>query len=274
LGAAWADTLVHPSVTRDGRPIRYALGISVDRYRGTREWSHSGATGGYRTFLARYPELGRLSIAVLCNSADADPTALTRAIVDSLHPGLAPTPVLDTIVSDGVQGARWAGRWRAQGTNQFMRAAVENGRLRLAGTPVLAARTGGYLLGTGGRRLVEAAVDKAGRPSRALMIGVEQDTTILERVADPVVSAAELASFAGRYRNDEVDATYDVRVEQDRLKVVIRSGLVSTLEPVYRDGFESPELDNVFFTRDAKGRVTALHLANGRMWDLVFARVR
>jgi hypothetical protein len=28
----------------------------------------------------------------------------------------------------------------------------------------------------------------------------------------------------------------------------------------------------VWFTRDAKGRVTALHIGGGRMWDLVVPR--
>jgi CubicO group peptidase (beta-lactamase class C family) len=274
LGTAWADTLVHQSRTRDGRIIRYALGITVDRYRGTREWSHGGATGGYRTFLARFPDLNRLSIAVLCNAADADASGLVHAIVDSLHPELAPRPALDTVAAEAASLDGWAGRWLMRGANLFALATVEKGRLRMAGAPAIPARAGGLYLGTGGQRVVPLDRGGDGRPRRAMIIGVEQDTTIIERVADPDTSAAALGALVGRYRNDEVDTTYEVRLERGVLKVVMRAGLVATLEPTYRDGFESPDLDNVFFTRDAKGRVTALHLASGRMWDLVFTRLR
>lgn len=274
LGAAWADTIVQPSRTRSGRPIRYALGISVDRYRGTREWSHSGATGGYRTFLARYPDLDRLSIAVLCNAADADPTALAHAIVDSMNPSL-PAPVSrlrDTVALTADVQSKWAGRWRARGVNQFTMIDVGQGRLRVAGAPASVSSSGALLIGSGAQRLVPASGDATGGAGTAYLIGVEQDTIVIERVADPDSSAAALRAFVGRYRSDEVDATYEVRLDGSALHLVVRPGVVTALQPIYRDGFDSPELDNVFFTRDRRGRVTALHVAGGRAWDVVFTR--
>jgi CubicO group peptidase (beta-lactamase class C family) len=274
LGAAWADTLVHPSRTKSGRPIRYALGITVDRYRGTREWSHGGATAGYRTFLARYPDLDRLSIAVLCNAGDADAAGLVHAIVDSLHPSLpVATLAMDTIAMSQSVREAWVGRWRARDVNLFAPASVDGGRLRIAGAVARATSSGVILLGSGGQRLVEAAKGVDGRPTRAFMIDVEQDTTVLERVADPDTSAGALAAFVGRYRSEEIGVTYDVQREAGRLRVTIRPGMITTLEPLYRDGFGSSELDNVFFTRDGRGRVTAMHVASSRAWDVVFTRV-
>jgi CubicO group peptidase (beta-lactamase class C family) len=273
LGRAWADTIVQPSRTKSGRPFRYALGISVDRYRGTREWSHSGATGGYRTFLARYPELDRLSVAVLCNAADADATALAHAIVDSLHPSL-PAPhnrLRDTVALSAAMQTAWAGRWRARGANQFTLMFVERGQLRVAGVPAFATAGSELLLGSGGQRLVPTALS-GDRPLTAYLIGVEQDTTVLERVADPDTAQAALRAFVGLYRSDEIGVTYTVRLDGNTLRLIVRPGVETSLEPSYRDGFESPELDNVFFTRDRRGRVEALHVASGRAWDVVFTR--
>jgi CubicO group peptidase (beta-lactamase class C family) len=273
LGRAWADTIVQPSRTKSGRPIRYALGISVDRYRGTREWSHSGATGGYRTFLARYPELDRLSVAVLCNAADADAAALAHAIVDSLHPSL-PAPLnrlRDTVTLTASAQSAWSGRWRARGSNAFTPIGGERGRLRVAGAPAFATPAGELLVGSGAQR-VALATGSIDRPQTAYLIGVEQDTTVLERVADPDTAQAALRAFVGLYRSDEIDATYDVRLDGSALQLVVRPGVVTTLLPTYRDGFASPELDNVFFTRDRRGRVVAMHVASGRAWDVVFIR--
>jgi CubicO group peptidase (beta-lactamase class C family) len=272
LGAAWADTLVHRSRTRSGREIHYGLGISNERYRGTTEYSHSGATGGYRTFLARYPELGRLSIAVLCNAAAADPTALTHALVDGLHPELPRVALADTLVADSADAERWTGGWRARGPNAFTRATRVRGRLWWGGVALRPAGNGVWANASGTMRLVPQGT-AGGVVSRGFLIGREQDTTVVERTMPADTGRAALAPYAGVYRNAEIDATYVVTIDDAVLRVRLRPGRTVPLTAAYRDGFESAELGDLFFTRDTKGRVTALHVANGRMWDLMFERV-
>jgi CubicO group peptidase (beta-lactamase class C family) len=66
----------------DGRPHDYAFGLYVRPYRGVREVSHSGSTAGYRAFLTRYPDQ-HLSVAVLCNAGDANPTQYAHAVAES-----------------------------------------------------------------------------------------------------------------------------------------------------------------------------------------------
>ena len=66
----------------DGRPHDYAFGLYVRPYRGVREVSHSGATAGYRAFLSRYPDQ-HVSVAVLCNAGDANPTQYAHAVAES-----------------------------------------------------------------------------------------------------------------------------------------------------------------------------------------------
>ena len=69
-GPALLREQVRPGRLTSGREIEYAAGLSVSRYRGVPEVSHSGATAGYRAFLTRYPDQG-LTVAVLCNHAGA-----------------------------------------------------------------------------------------------------------------------------------------------------------------------------------------------------------
>ncbi|MGQ0642733.1 MAG: serine hydrolase domain-containing protein [Gemmatimonadaceae bacterium] len=69
-----AGLLDKPELTRllqtqgkltDERTIDYALGLTITELRpGVREISHGGSTAGYRTFLARYPDAQRLSVAL------------------------------------------------------------------------------------------------------------------------------------------------------------------------------------------------------------------
>lgn len=66
---------------RDGSPMEYGLGLRVESYRGLRLISHSGGIGGFGTQMLRFPER-RFSAICLCNTGDANPTALTRRIAD------------------------------------------------------------------------------------------------------------------------------------------------------------------------------------------------
>ena len=68
-------------VLNDGKPVTYALGLVVDRYRGARRVAHGGSWAGFRAQLTRFPDLGT-SIIVLCNLAEAGPGALAARVAD------------------------------------------------------------------------------------------------------------------------------------------------------------------------------------------------
>ena len=76
-GEALVKALQTPATLSNGKTIAYAFGLTVDTFDGLREVSHGGSTGGYRTWIGRYPDRA-VSIAVMCNSAQADPTQLGR----------------------------------------------------------------------------------------------------------------------------------------------------------------------------------------------------
>jgi CubicO group peptidase (beta-lactamase class C family) len=65
----------------DGRPLDYAFGLSIKKYRGRLIVSHNGEFGGYRAERLQMPEL-RLGVVCLCNTSEADPGKLAREVVD------------------------------------------------------------------------------------------------------------------------------------------------------------------------------------------------
>jgi CubicO group peptidase (beta-lactamase class C family) len=272
-----SDSLVRRMRLTSGLEIRYALGLIVNEYRGLRELSHSGSTAGYSTFLARYPERDHLSIAVLCNAAGAPATAYTHALVDALVPGLPAPPRPDTVAVDLPSLLRWRGIYRDTRTNTTRQLDTLQGRLRVmtagggAGATVQALRDGTMLLG-GAPARPETGPD--GRVTAFLQPTGDGDSVRFVRVADTrwVPAAAELAALAGRYRNDEIGATYTVAVANGRLTVSPRPGAVDTLVPTYRDAFDMRG-GSAWFTRDRRGRVTALHFGSARAWDFVSVRV-
>jgi CubicO group peptidase (beta-lactamase class C family) len=88
LGAQVTAALQHPASLRDGQPIGYARGLTVGTWLGTPEVAHSGATAAYRTWLGRYPQ-AQLSLALLCNAADAESVTLAHSVAKLFLPAQA-----------------------------------------------------------------------------------------------------------------------------------------------------------------------------------------
>jgi CubicO group peptidase (beta-lactamase class C family) len=84
-------------------------------------------------------------------------------------------------------------------------------------------------------------------------------------------NATDLAAYAGTYYSPDVETTFQVSVANDTLTLFRRPAARFALRPVSRDTFGGFN-DRVWFTRDASGRVTALHVAGGRAYDVVFER--
>lgn len=69
-----------------GKPVFYGFGWFLDPYKGHARIWHSGTTSGFRTVIDRFTR-ERLSIVILSNRTDLDPTSLALHIADIFLPG-------------------------------------------------------------------------------------------------------------------------------------------------------------------------------------------
>ncbi|MDQ8155093.1 MAG: serine hydrolase [Gemmatimonadota bacterium] len=269
---AVSDSLLSRATLTSGRTIPYAMGMINGTYRGTPEWQHSGSTAGYSTFLARYPNAG-LSIAVLCNAAGAPATSYVRQLADALIPELAPPAAFDTATADPNRVARYVGLYRDDRTHDITELFLERGQLRVRGGAVLRAlRDGDFLMGAASRVRVITAAD--GAPSGLRILAPDGDTLTSTFVASSrwKPTEAQLQSLAGRWHQPEIDATWTTALEKGTLVLRLRPGTQTVLVPTGVDAFEAGPYGVIWFARDKKGNVTALHVGAGRVWDLVFTR--
>jgi hypothetical protein len=84
-------------------------------------------------------------------------------------------------------------------------------------------------------------------------------------------NAGDLEAYAGSYYSSDVETAFEVSVANGALTLFRRPAMRAVLRPASTDTF-SGFSDRVWFTRDASGRVTALHVAGGRAYDVVFDR--
>lgn len=288
LGASVVDSLERQAVLTSGRRIQYAMGLRVGEYRGQREIAHSGSTGGYSTYLTRFPEHG-VSVAVLCNYAGAPATAFARQMAEPLLPGLAAVSRPDTVPTNPAAAAKLAGVYRSTRTHEPLfvgnvgaagrggagtaPSGVQQGGAGRGGAAPRALADGNWLIGNT-RALFEVNDDGSPRGLRTILADGDTVAYVYAGAGRWSPTSAQLAEFEGAYRSDEVGATYVARVQDGRLVLTLRAAVRRTLTPVYADAFAADGgMGTVWFTRDAQGRIDAMHTGAARVWDLRFRRL-
>jgi CubicO group peptidase (beta-lactamase class C family) len=270
---AGLDTLETRGVLTSGRRIEYALGLMVGDHRGVREIAHSGATAGYRAYLARYPDAG-LSVALLCNAGNGDPGALALRtaelyLADRMSDA-AEAPASAPYAIAAAELERRAGLFRDRRTGAPLLVRMADGRLRTStGAELLPVAPADFRLSSGAGRLeFTDAPDGLVRVVRP-----DGDTLLYEPAPAPDTSAAALAAYAGEYYGDEAQAAYTVEVANGRLLLRQRPDRTIPLLPAYADGFAGPGGAVVRFIRGADGRVEAFTITLERVRRLRFDRV-
>ncbi|MGH8242122.1 MAG: serine hydrolase domain-containing protein [Steroidobacteraceae bacterium] len=251
-------------VLANGSETGYAYGLATGHYKGLEELRHSGTTGSYRAYLARYPDQ-RLSIAVLCNAGNNVPRQSLHAIADlyladALNPDPPPKPAaLFEAELDALTGL-----YRNTERGDTFRIERAGEVLRLGDDTPLIAVTPRRL--TDGDELV-IDLDDSGRGSIEDGSGAPIP---IERVAQAQPSAAELEEYAGDYSSDEAEARLTARVRDGVLELTQRPASVYPLTPLYAGAFDS-EIGTIIF-RSNHGCVTELSVVQDRVWDLRFRR--
>jgi CubicO group peptidase (beta-lactamase class C family) len=270
---AGLDTLETRGVLSNGRRIDYALGLGIGDFRGLREVSHSGATAGYRAYLARYPETG-VSVALLCNAGNANPGLATRTAAlfmeDRLGPEGGPDPI-PAVAVEASELERHTGLYRNRRTGAPLRLQMVDGKLRSGGgTEIVPIGPAAFRFGASPTRVEFVE----GPPMLARIVYPDGDTVMFEPAAPADSSAANLAAYAGEYRSDEAEATYTAAVVDGRLVLRMRPDITIGLTPTYADAFSGPGGSVVRFVRGADGRVQAFSIGTERVRELRFDRVR
>lgn len=128
-------------ITNDGQTISYAAGaVRVATFNGVREVSHSGATAGYRAWLAWYPEK-ELSVVYLSNDGSTIPTSAMGAKVAEVFFGKPPVPVrqaVDTVMPhkpDPKDYIAYAGKYYSEDADALFTVQVKGDTLVLFRSP-------------------------------------------------------------------------------------------------------------------------------------------
>jgi CubicO group peptidase (beta-lactamase class C family) len=251
-----------------GQASHYGRGLALLDYRGTAELSHDGATAGYRTWLARFPEHG-LSIAALCNTADAHAARLGRALAQGILalPAAAQGATADQPAAGASSPAAYAGSYYNELNGNQVQVAWRDGGLVLSNGTSLRPQGGQqFAVGTGTFTFNGAdtfvAQSASTEPVRYRKMG-----------KSPLPPAA-LKAYTGTYRSDEAQAAYQVASDQGQLVLrhASRPEYVFRLAPLATDTFGAGNIV-VRFQRDGKQRITGASVSTDRLFGMAFTRM-
>ena len=270
LGAPLVNALETRGVLNDGRKIAYALGLTVDTYKGLKDVSHGGSTAGYQTFLARYPD-NKVSIGVMCNGTSPGAGGIAANITDEIFgPYAEETTKTEPAKVSEDELRKFVGLWRNEKTHAPARFVIENGVSRWSGARLVP--MGGGQFAVGGNQL-KFTLDKDGKPMSAETVDSDHEVRrfILEKEWTP--TPEELASFKGDWFSEEAGATLTFAVDGDKAFMKQRPAMSLPMQPLYKDHFEVQGYV-VWFARDKNGKVSGMHVGAPRMRDMPFARVK
>lgn len=249
-------------VLTGGREIPYARGVTVATFNGATEVSHSGSTGGYNAWLARYPDK-KLSVAMLCN---APQQAFNTVTVGMAGAFLGEEPPVASVRGLPDPSA-YAGQFVNTQTGMTTTLAVSDGELRLSGRALT--RTGPATWNRGEDVLTFS------NPNKFRVAGADGNRFDYVRTPAAALTATQLTAYAGDYVSDEAMARYTVSIADGKLKISTRGwpDADTLVAPAYKDAFTADGF-LVRFWRGADGRINEMSFADNRMRDLRSKRVK
>ncbi len=277
-GQGLLDRMHTRGILNDGDTIDYALGLTVDEYRGLHRVKHGGVWAGFRAVLARFPEQ-HTSIIVECNRGDANAGAYANGVADAVLAGLFTEEVADVAGGDAPlaknhepvelavgQLERWEGVYQAEADPPVLVFEVRDGRLVVMvqgqSFPLQAfSETDFELIGVG----VQITFADEEGVATATRLG---DTYVRRDRPEP--SAEQLQDYVGRYWSPEIETVYEITLEGDTLSLRRADRDPAGLLSIAPDEFNGAGL-GITFVRE-RGRVTGLKVDAGRVTCIVFER--
>jgi CubicO group peptidase (beta-lactamase class C family) len=277
-GQGLLDRLHTRGILNSGDTIDYALGLTVDEYRGLKRVQHGGAWAGFRAMLARFPEQ-HTSIIVECNRGDASAGTYARRVADAVlaqdftetvagtEDETASEPeAREPVALSSELLARWEGVYVSDEDPPVLVFEVREGSLfsLVQGQtfPLRAFSETDFEVAGVGVRITFA--EEGG----VATVTAQGDT--YERVDSPTPTPDQLQAYVGSYWSSEIEATYEIALDGDTLMLHRASRDPARLVPIGADEFNGAGL-GISFVRE-QGRVTGFQVDAGRVTGIVFDR--
>jgi len=291
-GTAFLQQMLERGKLNNGDQLDYAFGLVIGKEKGLLTVDHGGADAGYRSDMIRYPEQ-HFSVAVLCNSSEANPSRLASQVADVVlakeikgadaatqTKELAAKSTADmAVVLTAKQMAAFTGLYWNRENDAFMKVFVKEGKLESdlgGGEPLVLKPFGESQFHIadkpwGDEVEIHFVTSSGDEPRRIERSDGGGKPRVYEAKEPFSPSRVQLVEYSGVYVSEEIDPLYRIVLDEENLTLVRLKHETDTLRPTVRDVFTG-EIGTVRFIRDANGHVSGFVLNAGRVQNFHFAK--
>ena len=279
------DQLTQKGKLNTGKELTYASGISVDKYKGWRQYSHSGGDAGYRTYLTVFPDL-KMGFMVFSNLGDVNPGASVYAIADlfikdstqtkeetkkeprdSLAAILKDTVSLKKFLGDYIDETGLSFKFDIQRGKLYYHIYDEHNFLIKERNDTFSIPDAPHIKFVFGRKAKETMVD----------IFTPDDVYHLKKyVKDTSQTDEILKKYTGVYYSPELDCRYSIAVKDHQLMLTHSKYSDTKLTVVNSEHLTSDYwwINHLVMTRDNKNNITGFEINSGRIMHLKFNKIK
>ena len=260
--AAWR---IDRGILTNGTRIHYAAGITVNLLNNFTEISHSGATAGYRAWLAYYPQK-KLSVVFLSNDGNVNIVGIGQKVAQ-VYLGTAPAALVNPIIKIELpekEKTKWVGYYRSIRGFDYFSIDTKNNQLYSNEKELSAIHSDTLVVGNTKWLWLTS--------TKILMIN-RGDTTRYVRVMPADISAKNSSEVLGTYSSEDAEMTFAI-AEKDKKLLLLREPHTSIpLTPVFKDAFRDEDFVLYEFKRDKNGNVIRLDVSMSRALKVPFVRI-
>jgi CubicO group peptidase (beta-lactamase class C family) len=283
-GQELIDRLLTQGSLNNGEKLNYVFGLDVEEYRGAKLFGHGGAYNGFNADMIRFPDQ-RFSVICLCNLSNVESGRLTRQVADIYladvftkreSAGATASPAIKMVPEKELHAVEGS-YFRAAASN-LRRIYVKDGKLiysRGSSESELAPLGSNrfILLGVPDRVEISFIAPRPGGPlqMRTSVSGVKP--IVHERVEPVSYTPEQLSRFAGTYYSEEIDATYTISLQAEKLILRRKNVDDAPLQLLFADTFASVGSGTLTFTRNDQKQVSGFLVNTGRVRKLRFNKI-
>jgi CubicO group peptidase (beta-lactamase class C family) len=283
--------LITPGALNNHEKIQYAFGLYIANYKGLITASHSGTIPGYRSEMIRFPEQG-FSIICLANVSNLNSGKLASQVADIYladkfkpddEQNRLPAVTASQFIKLSEQElSAYTGSYLDPLTNDFWQVSSAEGILVAATTKgnfKFAPLGKNHFRSTNLNPIRELLFESSANKPTLMRVNTDGRQPIeFEAVTPALPTLAQFSEYVGDYYNDELQVTYKVTLEKDRLYLRKGYGRIGNnfrsrdeLVPTIKDHFNGGSI-SIHFVRDRQNRVAEFTLSVGRVKDLQYLR--
>ncbi len=276
FGKAVIDEMHTLGKLNNGEELEYAYGLHIAKYKGLRIVEHSGGDAGYRTHLVRFPDQ-HFSVIVFANLGSISSSRLAYQVADLyLADQFTEKKEEDQVIELPAEKLQmYAGIYYSQAEQSCQRLEFADGKLYAAlgiNLELEALAENEFRLKVMPEVKIKLTTSEAGLQFQLGMGGYGRAAVYLKaEVAAP--NEEKLKEYCGNFICPELDSTFSFLVKEGKLAIRRRKYGEETLMATIEDGFITNGFPiNIFFYRDAAGKVEGFKLSSGRVKGLNFIR--